>query len=238
MNANLLVVVSYYSARTSLYLKKLLSDIAYCHQNLLLVINKDNCSAESLSFVDGHHALVRPNIGMNIGAWDAAYKHFPQYGYYIFIQDECQLVRGDFVSVYKNELEKNDIGMTGESINYKWNHSWNEMLRSPLNYPINPSLATGSSSRVEYYLERMKSWNIDPGSNGRHLRSLVWGFKGKTLSRLNGFPVGFSKEECIASEIAVSKKVEQLGLRVTQVGQNPFSCFKHEEWRADGFSKK
>lgn len=238
MNANVLVVVSYYSARTSFYLKKLLSDIAKCHQNLLIVINKDECSDEGHGFFEGHHVLVRPNIGMNIGAWDAAYKHFPQYEYYIFLQDECQLVRDDFVSVYKNELDKNDVGMTGESINYKWDQSWNEMLQSPINYPINLSLGIGSSSRVEYYLEKMKSWNIDPGFSGHHLRSLVWGFKGETLSRLNGFPIGLSKEECIASEIAISKKVEQLGLKVTQVSQNPFSCFKHGEWRADGFSKK
>jgi hypothetical protein len=80
-------------------------------------------------------------------------------------------------------------------------------------------------------------WGINPGVTGRHLRSLVWGFSNESLSRLGGFPIGSTKEECIASEIAVSKKIEQLGLSVTQISDTPFTFFKHEEWRADGTSK-
>ena len=83
----------------------------------------------------------------------------------------------------------------------------------------------------------MKKWGIKPGLTGLHLRSLVWGFKREVLEELFPFPIGKTKEECIASEIAVSKKVEQLGLKVTQIHKKPFKYISHVEWKLDGSSK-
>lgn len=83
----------------------------------------------------------------------------------------------------------------------------------------------------------MSSWGVNPGGNGRHLRSLVWVLNQDALRRISRFPEGRNKEECIASEISVSKKIEEIGLTVTQISKTPFSFFKHEEWRLDGHSK-
>jgi len=83
----------------------------------------------------------------------------------------------------------------------------------------------------------MKKWKIDPGTNGRHLRSLVWAFNRGALALIKGFPTGLHKEECIAAEIAVSKNIEQHGLLVTQVAERPFTFIHHVEWQKDGYKK-
>jgi hypothetical protein len=232
MQSNTLIIISYYVSRNNRQLSSLLTQISHFSKNVLIVINDDEIATETVGFFKGYPAILRPNIGMNIGAWNATFQRYPTYKNYIFLQDECSLMRDDFISAYESELGKFGVGMTGESINKKWDKSWCEMLKSPLNYPVNQNL-----SRVEYYLYLMNMWGINPGITGRHLRSLVWGFSNEALSRLNGFPIGNTKEECIASEIAVSKKIEQLGLSVTQISDTPFTFFKHEEWRADGTSK-
>ena len=237
MHSDALVVISHYSARSDHLLKKLLSEISTQTKNIVISVNDDQAIKESDTQIEGFRALLRPNIGMNIGAWNAAFKKYNTYSYYIFLQDECSLLRPDFLEAYKRELSTNGVGMTGESINFKWDRSWQSIFESPLNYPVDSYLNGRQLSRVEYYLSLMNAWEISPGSTEKHLRALIWGFTSDALNRLNGFPLGNSKEECIASEIAVSKKIEQLGLSVTQISDTPFTFFKHEEWRADGTSK-
>ena len=83
----------------------------------------------------------------------------------------------------------------------------------------------------------MKKWGIAHGKSGLHLRSLIWGFKREILEKIFPFPIGKNKEECIASEIAVSKKVEQLGFKVTQIDENPFRNIAHIEWDLKGHNK-
>ena len=39
-----------------------------------------------------------------------------------------------------------------------------------------------------------------------HLQSLVWGLK-ETLDKISPFPIGLTKEECIASEVRFQKKL-------------------------------
>lgn len=233
MQSNTLIVISHYALRDSTRLSALLKQVSPLSKNILLVINDDRITSQ----FDGNFmevpAILRPNTGMNIGAWNAAFQRYPIYKNYIFLQDECEIVRDDFISAYESELAKAGIGMTGESINHKWDRPWQDVYESPLNYPVSQKC-----SRVEYYLSLMDLWGINPGKTGRHLRSLVWGFNHDALSRIGGFPSGTDKESCIASEIAVSKKIEQLGLSVTQAGNAPFSYIRHEEWRTDGSSKK
>lgn len=232
MQSDTLIIISHYASRSDKQLSALLTQISEFSKNILIVINDDDVTAESAGFFKGYPAIFRPNIGMNIGGWNAAFTRHPTHKYYIFLQDECSVIRGDFISAYESELSKFGVGMTGESINKKWDKSWDEMLKSPLNYLVDKNL-----SRVEYYLYLMSVWGIKPGVTGRHLRSLVWGFGNEALGRLGGFPMGSTKEECIASEIAVSKKIEQLGLSVTQISASAFTFFRHEEWRTDGTSK-
>jgi hypothetical protein len=65
----------------------------------------------------------------------------------------------------------------------------------------------------------------------------VWFFPGTMLRLLGGFPVGANRGECVAAEIAVSRKIVSLGYRFDQICEPPFSFFGHSEWRSDGLSK-
>lgn len=237
MSDNFLIVISHYAARNDWHLKNLLSDISRITKNILVVINSDDQNFESEGYFQGYPMLTRPNNGMNIGGWNAAYHKYPNYKYYIFLQDECSLVRHDFLEAYEKLLNNHEVGMVGESLNFKWDRSWQDMYLSSLNYPIDVMFNSRRVSRVEYYLNLFHKWRVEPGSTGRHMRALIWGFRGETLSRLGGFPIGESKEQCIAAEIAVSKKIEQLGLLVIQASENSFPFFRHQEWRTDGTSK-
>src|SRR5690606_31973330 len=91
----------------------------------------------------------------------------------------------------------------------------------------------GPAERVDSYLDFMRRNNIDPGETGRHLRSLIWFASRDTLEAIDGFPIGVNYGECIAAEIAVSRKVEALGGKVEQVAEEPFCFFRHLEFNRD-----
>ena len=91
--------------------------------------------------------------------------------------------------------------------------------------------------RVTYYTKQITEWKIPIGENASHLRALSFALKREVLDRIKGFHIGLFKEQCIASEIAISKKIEQLGLKVIQSNQYPFSYVGHLEWDSSGISK-
>ena len=232
-----LITISHYNQRSKHNLNCLLSSLKSDQFNLYLVINDDNCTKEKKITFQNVKTLIRPNIGMNIGSWNSTYLNNKNFDFYIFVQDECEILNIDFVEKYVSELSKNDVGMTGESINYKWDNNWEDISSSSLNYIVGYNALKRPVYRVQYYLSLMKKWGIHSGLKGLHLRSLVWGFKREVLKKLFPFPLGKTKEQCIASEIAVSKKVEQLGLKVTQIHEKPFKYISHFEWKLDGSSK-
>ena len=232
-----LVTISHYNKRNKNNLIQLIKSLKNLNYDLFIVINDDNCSFEKNKVFQNIKTLIRPNTGMNIGSWNSSYLNNSNFDFYIFVQDECKILNFDFVKNYVSELSKNDVGITGESINYKWANKWENIANSSLNYIVGYNSLKRPVYRVQYYLSLMKKWGIEPGLTGLHLRSLVWGFKREVLEKLFPFPLGNTKEECIASEIAVSKKVEQLGLKVTQVHEKPFKYISHFEWKLDGSSK-
>ena len=232
-----LITISDYNKRNKDNLTNLLKSLKNQNSDLLIVINDDNYSFEKNDVFQNIKTLIRPNTGMNIGSWNSSYLNNSNFDFYIFVQDECKILNINFVKNYVSELSKNDVGITGESINYKWANKWENIANSSLNYIVGYNALKKPVYRVQYYLSLMKKWGIEPGLTGLHLRSLVWGFKREVLEKLFPFPLGNTKEECIASEIAVSKKVEQLGLKVTQVHEKPFKYISHFEWKLDGSSK-
>ena len=233
-----LITISHYNKRKKNDLINLINSLQNQSCDLLIVINDDNCMLERSDTFYNTKTLIRPNTGMNIGAWNASFLKNRTYDFYIFLQDECQILDSTFIDKYIDELSKKDVGMTGESVNYKWAKSWVYLAKSALNYKVGYNINKIPVFRVQYYFNLLKKWKIDPGQNGIHLRSLVWGFKKETLDKISPFPIGITKEECIAAEIGVSKKIEQLNYKVTQVSTKPFKHISHIEWKLDGSSKK
>jgi hypothetical protein len=115
---------------------------------------------------------------------------------------------------------------------------WESLRRSGFNV-LSPehSINQVPVPRVDFYLHCMEAWGIEPGKTGRHLRSLIWFVPGDIMAKLGGFPQGDNKGECIAAEIGVSRKIEQLGHSFRQIREVPFSYIYHTEWQRDGFRK-
>ena len=235
---NLLITVSFYEGRSSDQLIELLGHLDEYRDDLLLVINRDEIPEMQFDF-NNIRTINNKNLGMNIGAWNAAFQAYPDKDLYLFLQDECFLKRTGFLTAIKKRFENDrSLGMLGESLNLKWAYPWSQLESSALNSHADDHYVNGlPGRRVECYLRAMHSWGINPGSTGAHLRSLFWSFPGSVLRELGGFPVGFNRGGCIAAEIGVSRKVESLGYTFDQISGVPFSFFGHSEWRADGVSK-
>ena len=232
------IIISYYSAREPDSLIRLLNELSQYQKNILVSINHDeNFHLKNLSLNVPH--IFNQNVGMNIGAWHHGYKHDTSDDLYVFLQDECFLKNHDFLNAAIKKFESDcTLAMLGETINRKWAQSWNTLSRSPLNSLENDHYVDGHvSTRVQCYVNAMQGWNINPGDTGEHLRSLVWMLPGKVMRQLEGFPIGGNRGECIAAEIAVSRKIVSLGYKFDQIAPMPFSYFGHCEWRSDGASK-
>lgn len=201
------------------------------------VICVNSTGAQSLpetitSRVDG--VLERSNAGMNIGAWDAAWRHWRGRPAYLFLQDECFAVRAGWMDDVLAALEQPGVGMVGEAFNTQWDQPWDALREGPGRDSLPEHLIDGvPGNRVDVYLHHMHRYGIDPGPGGRHLRSLVWAFQGAVLEAIDGFAQGTNYGECIAAEIGASRAVEALGLTLRQVGTTPFHAFRHREWNQD-----
>jgi hypothetical protein len=235
---NSLIIISYFDARPKTQLNSLVSQLKKFNTPILISINGHKTKRATFFKDNKISILKRPNTGMNIGAWNDGFLSLPNYDYYHFLQDECVIQNDNFLEVYNSLLNQEHVGMVGESLNPKWNLDWEKLLTSTLNYIDSDHLINGAKvSRVNFYLLMLEKWNINPGQNAAHLRSLVWAFKRDTIQKISGFPCGLSKGECIASEIAVSKKIEQIGLQIKQADQSPFKYIYHTEWDRNGYSK-
>lgn len=233
-----MVVVSFYDRRSLVPLQELLQSLskceAGCEYELLLVVNStgDMRLPEHLVALSDN-VIYRPNVGMNIGAWHGGWEAFSGRPFYLFLQDECFAVRDGWLALFAEKLERGS-GLVGESVNNAWDKSWLE-LRETVGLDVLPEhvLDGKAANRVDVYLDFMRRHCIDPGPNGRHLRSLVWAIKGSLLARMGGFPQGANYGECIAAEIGVSRHVESLGETVDQLDYLPFHAIRHREWNQD-----
>jgi len=225
------IIISYFDRTSPESLRILLDQLNDYNDSIRLVVNAE--SSEDLSSLGslGVEYFVTENEGMNIGAWTKGYQRWPD--------AECYVKRLDFlkriIPLFNSDQK---LGLLGETLNYRWNHDWQLLLKSPINrYEEQHEIDEIQSRRVDCYLHHMRRWNIDPGESAMHLRSLVWALPAPVMRRLGGFPIGRNKGECIAAEIAISRRLISLGYRISQVGTHPFTCFGHREWREDGLSK-
>ena len=237
MTAGLSIVISAYEPRGTREALQLAGDLRPHVDQILVVINSDRLGDVACERLDGVDIVWRPNKGMNIGAWSIGLGMCDANNHVLCLQDECSLLDRDFRDAYIQLMNAHGIALVGETINHKWNYSWQDIAASSLNYPVTTD-SISPLPRVDYYLQCLRAWGIEPGPTGRHLRSLVWGVSHKLREHLRSFPMGANKEQCIAAEIGVSRFVEMnLGGQVCQSAAEPFRYFAHPEWRRDGLSK-
>ncbi len=245
--ASSLIIVSHYPAAPGAFgsLCRLLGQLTAVKSDVVVVCN-GSLSAKKISFLKCEalcsEVLVRPNEGMNIGAWRYGFQACPGCQYYHFFQDESILVSKNFLHVYESFLARKDVGLVGDSLNLKWNKSWNDMARTSLNFKIivdpgnyldqsaaDALISANVVDRITYYRQKLKQWRCPEGSSATHMRALNWSLSSAVLNDID-FPIGFSKQECIAAEIYVSRLLVSLGLKVIQPSKQPFRYVGHTEW--------
>ncbi len=218
------IVISHWNFRSDENLINLLSKIYQESKifeiNCTVVVNVTDQKPLSL-YAIAHPVsiLYRNNIGMNIGAWDHGWRSSFDCDAFIFLQDECLIVRQGWLDAYRRKLADASIGLIGESINHDM--TWERFLRHP-----KPHRA---AARQQLH-DEIRTLGIDPGHSSRHLQSLVWAARRDVLERIGGFPIGVNKMQCIASEVGVSLKVQSAGLTVQLAGERHFQWISHPQW--------
>lgn len=214
------VVVSYYDSRSVGELLRLLRQLRAQWSagifDLLVVVNSDQMQRLELPpELAGINIQVRENTGFNIGAWHHGWRTNPGYSFYIFLQDECEVVSDGWLDRYRSLLSKANAGLVGESLLY-W-QSWSSFEKR---WPE----ATAECAAIAAANE------IELGPNPTHLQTLVLGATGECLRATNGFVLGGGKVAAIATEILFSRHCIQRGFEVRQSAWRPFEYIGHPQW--------
>lgn len=235
-----MIVISHYDRRPLNPLLNLFEamdrfDFGVSRPRVAVVVNATgNGELPPRSLPAGTEVLYRPNLGMNIGAWDAGYRAFAGCSHCVFLQDECYPTRHGWLASLLEPLNDPSVGLVGESLNASWDRPWAELRSANEGVEMPEHLIDGKpGNRVDVYLNVFKHWKIAPGSTGAHLRSLVWAARREVLDAIGGFPLGANYGECIAAEIAVSRAIIAKGWRLATVSDTPFHSVRHLEWNQD-----
>jgi tRNA (mo5U34)-methyltransferase len=238
MQPRVAVVVSYFDARPATDLRRLMQSMqAYDPGVDFELILSVNCSGQpveaSFDEFNADQVVVQENLGMNIGAWDAGWRSSTA-DRFVFLQDDCLIKRSNWLKEFSERLNDPGIGLLGESYNTGWDRDWESMRKSQASVTIREHNLNGQPApRVDVYLDWLARHRISPGVRAGHLRALVWAARRAVLQRIDGFTLGRDFGQCIGAEIAASKAVEQIGLRVEQIRSDPFHYIEHAEWRID-----
>jgi len=229
-----LVVISHYDAWAPDQLVALLDQTkdvpAGAHFDTCVVVNQ--CGSRELHLPERHADVTifhRPNSGYNIAAWDHGWRSMPPYSDYLFLQEECRILRPNWLSAFRKLLAKPRIGLVGESLFWA-GLSWDRLDYQYRDFhfadrvdgrlvPIPTGLRIG-----------MQRLNIPVGKSGEHLQSLILAIRRDVLEHIGGFFSGDSYGEATIAESSISKKVQALGLVVREVGPGSFRYILHPQW--------
>lgn len=229
-----LVVISYYNAWPVDQLVKLLDQAATVPAGadfaLCVVVNQ----AEPIALVlpERHHhvpILHRANTGYNIGAWDHGWRSNPGYDCYLFLQDECEIVRPGWVAAHRHLAMTPEIGLVGEAMQWA-GRSWKRLRWEYRNAMFEHPLAEGPVPYPVGIQAGLRSAGVAEGHTGAHLQSLVLCARRTVLEAIDGFPIGATYGEAVVAEVTISKRVEALGLMVREVGPGSFRYVLHPQW--------
>jgi hypothetical protein len=237
------VVVSHYNERPTDRLVALLDDMSRLPAgwpcSTLVVVNR--ARPRALVLPERHRAvrvIYRENTGYNIGAWDAGWRERPAFGAYLFLQEECRVVQPGWAAAFVASLGTPGVGLVGESLAEGWDAPWDRLAESLRGLTLPDHRVDGKpAERVDCYRHHLRSWLIPEGESGEHLQSLVLFAPRVVLEAIGGFPVGRNYGEAIAAEIAISKAVQALGLRLREVGPGPFTFIEHPQWAHRKFGR-
>src|SRR6266852_2661705 len=119
--SQVLVVISHYNARQEDDLLALLDSIDSVPPGwpfqIRIVVNQETPTPLTLprrpSVMDVHY---RPNTGYDIGAWDFGWRVSPEYPAYLFMQEECQVVREGWLKAFVDKASNPAVGLVGKRL--------------------------------------------------------------------------------------------------------------------------
>jgi len=198
-----------------------------------LVMNGDQkVSADYAGFFT--NVFYRENTGYNLAAWDFAWRQLGQYDYFLFLQDDCIILKKnwlrDFYDCFKSEKK---CGLVGEFMS--WDMPWAELIAGVDEPKISEDEldAADVANCARFYRKTLLGWNVPIGDSARHLASIIHFTSSEILKKVDGYNHPTTYREAIASEIGFSRKIEAAGYKLAQVGKQRFSRIGHREWFSD-----
>ncbi len=231
---SILVIVSHYNAWPTDHLVALLDQMTLIPAGLpfqtRVVVNQARDLPLKLpERHTGVEILYRPNTGYNIGAWDLGWRESPARDCYLFLQEECQILRPNWLKAFVDLAMRPNVGLVGESLHWA-GLSWNRLDRYYANFPF-AAKVDGREVPIPVGVRAgLARLGVLPGKTGAHLQSLVFCLRREVLEAMDGFGIGSDYAEATVAEVAASKRVEAMGLRVCEVGSGSFAYVLHPQW--------
>lgn len=234
------VVVSTWIGNPPAYLFRLLDSMnahsAGMDYDLFLCANGETYKLPTNLQASFKKIFIRENRGFNLGAWDYAWRHLPDYSYFLFLQDDCFIERKNWLLAFHQKFQKSErCGLIGENLNRGWNHSWDTLKGLKKG---KKNISDKKCQRAVFYYNRICNWGIEPGETASHLTSVVHFTSKEILHKVNGYKNTSNYEEAIAAEIGFSRNIRALGHRLYQLNNKHHKFIGHRQWSRDSFIEK
>lgn len=182
-----------------------------------------------------NEVFIRENRGFNLGAWDHAWRLLPDYDRFLFLQDDCLVLRKDWLQKFVECFESAPrCGLVGETLQVGWDKPW-AVLSSPQRMDRKDRDPIRRAAWTNFIRQTLKEWGIPEGPTGRHITTVVHFTSSKVLEEVGGYNIGRTKEEAIAAEIGFSRKIEEKGYSLVQVRRRRHSVIGHRQWPPNYF---
>jgi hypothetical protein len=229
-----LVLISHYNAWPAAHLVSLLDqarDIPSGHPfRCLVVVNR--AIDRDLELPERHRGveiLYRENTGYNIGAWEFGWRTAAPADYYLFLQEECRIMRPDWLGSSIRRLSRPTVGLIGESMAWT-GQDWPRVAYLHLGHPFHGAPDEPPIDHIGGVRRFLQAKGIPFHEQAEHLQSLILATRRDVLEAIDGFRIGGSKGDAIACEVAISQAVASRGWKVQQAGLLPFRYILHPQW--------
>lgn len=179
--------------------------------------------------------FIRENTGYNLGAWDHAWRRLPGYDYVLFLQDDCVVLRDNWLQHFIRCFESTpNCGLVGETLQKGWGRPW-AVLTNSQRMDRKDREPVKRAAWASFIRQMLAQWSVPEGPTGLHITSVVHFTSRSILEEVDGYNLGRTKEEVIAAEIGFSRKIEALGYTLVQIGRRRHTVIGHRQWPRNTF---
>ena len=174
--------------------------------------------------------FIRENSGYNLGAWDYAWRRLSGYDRFLFLQDECRVVKDNWLRRFNQRFEATPrCGLVGENLKRSWDKPWSDLC-DPQLLSSKDEVSVTKAVQARRFRIILDTWGIHEGATARHMTTVVQFTSRSILEEVNGYNLGQTKKEAMAAEIGFSRKVEAKGYALVQIGRHRHSVIAHRQW--------